>query len=95
MKGLSFAIALNTLQGMNDGSMSRPSWNGKGMKVKIQYPTKESKMTHPYMYMVKEDGTTVPWVPSTGDLFAEDWEVFAGENTEIYEYEMEVESDVR
>ena len=86
---MQFAVAFNILQGMNDGSMTRPSWNGKGMVVKIQYPTKESKMTVPYLYMVKEDGTMVPWVPSTGDLFADDWEVYAGEHTVMYEDEDE------
>ena len=84
MKGLSFAIAFNILQGMNEGEMCRPSWNGTGMRVKIQYPDQYSKMTQPYMYLEKASGERTPWVPSTGDLFAQDWEVYATENTHNY-----------
>lgn len=75
MEELSFAVAFDTLIREREGSMDRPSWNGKGMRVRIQYPDEYSKMTQPYFYMEKEDGTRVPWVPSTGDLFACDWRV--------------------
>lgn len=50
-------------------------------------------MTEPYLYVEKEDGTIVPWVPSTEDLFADDWEVYAGEHTVMYEDECEYECD--
>lgn len=87
MEGLSFAIAFNILQGMNEGEMSRPSWNGTGMGVRIQYPDKHSKMTQPYLYLEKSNGERTPWVPSTGDLFAQDWIVQATENTHKYHME--------
>jgi len=30
---------------------------------------------HPYLYVLLEDGSGVPWVPSMLDLFAMDWMV--------------------
>ena len=33
------------------GKVARSGWNGKGMWLALQVPTKTSKMTLPYIYM--------------------------------------------
>lgn len=54
-------------------TMARKGWNGKGQWVKAQFPDKNSKMQLPYLYLHNAQDQLVPWVPSTGDLFATDW----------------------
>ena len=62
------------LQWLKDGhKVSRAGWNGKGQWVAAQFPDEHSKMQLPYLYLHNAQGKLVPWVPSTGDLFAEDW----------------------
>ena len=61
------------LQAQAGSAIYRPSWNGKNQWVYVQYPDNHSKMTSPYLVLVQGENQT-PWVPSTGDLFAEDWE---------------------
>lgn len=53
--------------------LARPSWNGSNQYVKMQVPDDNSKMGLPYLYLRNVQGLFVPWVPSMGDLFAEDW----------------------
>jgi len=53
--------------------LARAGWNGKGQWVQAQYPDEHSKMQLPYLYLHNAHGQLVPWVPSTGDLFAVDW----------------------
>lgn len=77
-EGLSFTSAFEMLQNTDDGSMYRASWNGVGVIVKIQYPTEQSKIEYPFLYMKKGNGTNTMWVPNTGDLFAQDWIVISG-----------------
>lgn len=61
---------------LRDGhAIARSGWNGKNQYVEMQVPDKNSKMTQPYAYITNAQGDCVPWVPSQGDLFAEDWEV--------------------
>lgn len=64
--------------------VSRPSWNGKGMWLKLQVPDANSKMTEPYVYIeyppnpahpVYPNGCRVPWLASQADLLAQDWAV--------------------
>lgn len=61
-------------------SVMRSGWNGSGMKLQMQTPDENSKMTHPYLYMTIpgcEEGTRLlPWQPSQVDLFASDWEIY-------------------
>lgn len=61
--------------------ITRKGWNGKGLFVAKQTPDEHSKMGNPYLYLdsAKNEGnsTRVPWVPSQGDLFGEDWQVVA------------------
>lgn len=56
-------------------TLARRGWNGKGLKVKAQFPDENSKMGNPYLYIdaTALGGTLNPWVPSQTDLFAEDW----------------------
>ena len=54
--------------------VARKGWNGKDMFLEAQYPDAHSKMGHPYIYIKGVDDKLTPWVPSSGDLFAEDWE---------------------
>ena len=57
----------------------RKGWNGNGMETFVQFPDRDSKMTHPYLVMSIprcEEGTRLlPWQPAQVDIFAKDWEV--------------------
>jgi uncharacterized protein DUF2829 len=75
---MNFGDILQAYKNDQDSDYVRPGWNGKGMKLKVQYPDEHSKMTHPYFYMVipdcEEGERRIPWQPAQVDLFAEDWE---------------------
>lgn len=68
---MTFAEALTAA--LNGSSILRDGWNGKGLTVSVQRPDSRSYMTQPYTYIQYPDGSRTPWVPSQGDLFAEDW----------------------
>lgn len=59
----------------------REGWNGKGLRIQLQTPTFESKMTLPYVYLSyppdaeNTPGAKVPWLASQTDLLANDWRV--------------------
>lgn len=53
--------------------ITRAGWNGRGQHVEMQMPDKHSRMTAPYAVLRNNNGDLVPWVPSQGDLFANDW----------------------
>jgi len=53
--------------------MRLPNWS-KDVRIKVQYPTPESKMTAPYFYVDSQFGV-VPWIPTMIELFSEDWEI--------------------
>ena len=76
MEQTDFSWALRKL--LSGREVSRPGWNGSGMTIKAQIPDENSKMTQRYLYMVildcKEGTRMLPWMPSTLDLFARDWE---------------------
>lgn len=55
--------------------IARLGWNGPGQAVQMQLPDAHSKMGVPYLYLTNAQGQNVPWVPSQGDLFADDWTV--------------------
>lgn len=75
---MNFGEALQSFKADRACEFVRPGWNGKGMKLKAQFPDENSKMTHPYLYMVipgcEEGERRIPWQPAQVDLFAEDWE---------------------
>lgn len=57
----------NALRAVKTGAaISRTGWNGKGLKVKAQFPL-------PYLYIVYPNGDSCPWAASQTDLMAEDW----------------------
>lgn len=66
-----FAWALYQLK--NGDRVCRAGWNGKGQFVEMQTPDAGSKMGRPYAYLSDTEGRLVPWTPSQGDLFADDW----------------------
>lgn len=71
MESRDFSWALRRMR--SGEKMCREGWYGKGLYVAIQRPDSGSVNTEPYCYLVHADGRRVPWVPSQGDLFAEDW----------------------
>ena len=72
--GFGFGEALAILK--MGGKVCRNGWNGPGQWVGAQIPDSGSKMTQPYLYLKNAQNELVPWVPSQGDLFAEDWGLF-------------------
>ena len=52
-------------------SMRLPLW-GKDVKIKSQYPDKNSEMTAPYLYVESRFGK-VPWKETMIELFSEEW----------------------
>lgn len=75
MKGLTFSQALVHLTA--GGKAARLGWNAPHQFVTVQVPDEHSKMGAPYAYLHNAQGINVPWVPSQGDLFAQDWVVVA------------------
>ena len=76
---LSFGDALRELK--RGKSVQRNGWNGKGLKIKAQFPDEHSKMTLPYLYIEyptdaqNTPGARCPWLASQTDIMAEDWEI--------------------
>jgi hypothetical protein len=73
-----FGWALEKL--WNGYSVARHGWSGSSIWVKLQYPDRNSKMTHPYLYIEYPsghksypDGMKVPWLASQTDLLENDW----------------------
>ena len=82
----SFGGALEHLKAGHE--VSRLGWNGKGMRLKLQVPDANSKMTLPYIYIeypVNPEHhardfmrvSKVPWLASQADLLADDWVVIS------------------
>lgn len=66
----------DALMGAMDGKrITRAGWNAGGQYVAAQIPDKGSKMSRPYLYLKNAQNDFVPWVPSQGDLFANDWAI--------------------
>lgn len=76
---ISFSRALEHLK--QGESVQREGWNGKGLKITMQVPDANSKMTLPYLYIsypsdsVNTPGARCPWLASQTDIIAEDWQV--------------------
>lgn len=74
---MKFGSALESLK--FGAKIYREGWNGKGLRLEIQWPDEHSKMTLPYIYINYPDdakttpGARVPWVPSQTDVLADDW----------------------
>lgn len=54
-------------------AMRLPQWK-EDVKIKAQFPTENSKMTAPYLYVESRFGM-VPWKETMIELFSEEWEV--------------------
>lgn len=70
---MDFSAALKALK--TKAKVAREGWNGKGQWAHMQVPDEHSKMRVPYLYLCNAQGHLVPWLPSQGDLFADDWQV--------------------
>lgn len=73
MESRDFGWALS--QARSGKAIQRSGWNGKGLKVLIQLPDENSKMTLPYLYIEYPDGKRCPWLANQTDILAEDWSV--------------------
>lgn len=79
---MKFGDALNLSQETGIG-IFRPSWNGNANRTEgvAQFVSPFSAphqppggaMDNPFMYITQPNGNT-PWTPSSGDLFASDWD---------------------
>lgn len=82
----SFSTALSALKA--GGTVQRLGWNGSGLTVKMQVPDEGSMNTLPYLYIQypltskTTPGARGPWVPSSSDLFAEDWIIVLPERSD-------------
>lgn len=77
---MNFSRALEYM--MSDHAVSRPSWNGKGMWVKIKNPKPfldrvKGDLDCPHFYMKTMGGELTVWTPNHCDLLANDWMLLA------------------
>lgn len=66
---MTFGLAI---EAMKKGRKVKLSDWEDGSYVAIQFPDEDSKMSAPYFYISGRFGL-VPWVPTFGEMFAEDW----------------------
>lgn len=69
---LSFSDALHALK--NGEAVTREGWNNTAIWVELQLPDEKSKMTKPYLYMVKGNDK-FPLDLSCESILSEDWAV--------------------
>lgn len=53
--------------------MRMSNWNDD-VEIHVQIPSKEEKMSHPFLYVKSRFGL-VPWIPTQVELFSKTWEV--------------------
>lgn len=69
---MNFGTALSNIK---DGWLaSRRGWNGVGQYVALHLPERTGNA--PYLELHNTQGLMVSWLPSQGDLLADDWFVF-------------------
>ncbi len=68
--GLSFGLALEALR--KGLKVTRTGWGNSGIWLELQVPDEHSKMTKPYIYMVKGDDK-FPCDLSCESIMADDW----------------------
>lgn len=66
-----FEWALRKMKGRS--SVARDSWPGNSTWVELYKPGKDDPMDMPYLCMKNLIDGAIPWVPSQGDMLAEDW----------------------
>ena len=72
------------IEALREGKkVCRAGWNGRGVFIELQTPTKLSKMTSPYIFIdttgLQTDNESapkslVPWLASQTDMLAVDWQ---------------------
>jgi len=72
---VSFSKALDAMKAGQ--TCSRVGWNNTDIKVRAQFPTKDSMNTEPYIVMEK-NGKCFPLDISCESLFANDWIIHLG-----------------
>ena len=74
--GVSFGEAIMQLQAEGDSEVyiRIDKWK-EDVKVKIQWPDKNSKMTAPYLYVESRYGM-VPWIPTQIEMLSEVYDVY-------------------
>jgi hypothetical protein len=72
-KGLSFSQAFEIIRNDPSKGMRLPQWSHEVI-IKVQNPDKNSKMTHPYLYVDSRKGK-VPWRETFPELFSNEWEI--------------------
>lgn len=71
-----FGEALVKLQKKEADGMRLPKWK-EDVIIRVQFPNKYSKMTHPYLYVESRFGC-VPWKETVPEMFDETWELVVG-----------------
>lgn len=53
--------------------VTREVWKSEFLKMFC--PGRNTDMTEPYIFIVRDSGARIPWVPSQEDLLSTDWRV--------------------
>ena len=77
---MNFGDAFEMIKKNVDYGMRLPAWSSD-VKIKVQRPDENSKMTAPYLYVESRFGK-VPWKETMIELFSEEWEVVIHEGVE-------------
>lgn len=80
---MNFSEALEKAK--NGRFIDREGWNGKDQTVFVREPLVSDVGTPSVKYFMLKNATgdLVPWVPSNGDLFAEDWQCILDEDMRL------------
>ena len=73
MANLNFAYAIGAA--MRGHRITRRGWNAAGQYVFRHHPDKCSEVSESFMAIKNAQGIFVPWVPSQGDMAAQDWAI--------------------
>lgn len=73
LKGVSFSRAFEHIREDATKGMRLPFWSPE-VVIRVQNPDKNSKMTHPYLYVESRKGK-VPWRETFPELFSNEWEI--------------------
>lgn len=66
----------------NGSRIRRTGWNGKDQYVEAGQ--QQGNITEPFLVLHNQQGGVVPWVPSQGDLYANDWEIMEDKSEDDY-----------
>lgn len=70
---MNFGEALEFIKATPNGFMRLPKWSSE-VKIKVQRPDENSKMTAPYLYVESRFGK-VPWKETMIEMFSTEWEI--------------------